>query len=162
MDKLGDIELFVSVVKKKGLAAAGRRLGMSPASVTAKLNRLEKSYGVRLLTRTTRQISLTEEGATFYQHCLKILNEVHQADESLKNLGESLQGHLKMTATVDFGKQAIAPVILARNMLILKAIPPDLCGMSGKGSDANLILRNSLMVRCGMKPKSSGTGRSTS
>ncbi len=111
MDKLGDIELFVSVVKQKGLAAAGRRLGLSPASVTAKLNRLEKSYGVRLLTRTTRQISLTEEGATFYQHCLKILNEVHQADESLKNLGESLQGHLKMTATVDFGKQAIAPAL---------------------------------------------------
>lgn len=53
MDKLGDIELFVSIVKQQGLAAAGRKHNLSPASVTSKLNRLEESYGVRLLTRTT-------------------------------------------------------------------------------------------------------------
>ncbi|MCH2189610.1 MAG: LysR family transcriptional regulator [Gammaproteobacteria bacterium] len=111
MDKLGDIELFVSVVKQKGLASAGRKLNLSPASVTAKLNRLEESYGVRLLTRTTRKVALTEEGATFYKHCLKILDEVHQADESLNNLGKSLKGHLKITATIDFGKQVVAPTL---------------------------------------------------
>ena len=117
MDKLGDIELFVSVVKQKGLASAGRKLNLSPASVTAKLNRLEESYGVRLLTRTTRKVALTEEGATFYKHCLKILDEVHQADESLNNLGKSLKGHLKITATIDFGKQVVAPTLAKIHLL---------------------------------------------
>lgn len=111
MDKLGDIELFVNVVKNKGLAAAGRKLGMSPASVTSRLNRLESGYGVRLLTRTTRKVSLTEEGAEYYQHCLKILQEVNRADESLANKTGQLQGSLKVTATVDIGKQMVAPVL---------------------------------------------------
>lgn len=111
MDKLGDIELFVTVVKLKGMAIAGRKLGMSPASVTARLNRLESAYGVRLLTRTTRQISLTDEGALYYKHCLKIIEEVHLADESLTSIDGELKGHLKITATVDIGKQYVSPVL---------------------------------------------------
>lgn len=111
MDKLGDIELFVTVVNLKGLAVAGRKLGMSPASVTARLNRLESSYGVRLLTRTTRQISLTDEGTIFFKHCLKIIEEVQLADESLSNVDGELKGHLKITATVDIGKQFVSPVL---------------------------------------------------
>lgn len=112
MDRLGDIELFVRVVKQKGLAAAGKQLGMSPATVTARLKRLESSHKVRLLTRTTRQISLTDEGSVFYQHCLNILNEVDKANESLLNQSQELQGNLKITSTVDIGKKKIAPALI--------------------------------------------------
>lgn len=111
MDKLGDIELFVNVVNSRGLASAGRKMGVSPASVTARLNRLESSYGVRLLTRTTRQVSLTDEGAVFYEHCLRILREVSRADESLSSKGGELSGNLRITAAIDIGKQFLAPAV---------------------------------------------------
>ena len=111
MDKLGDIEIFVNVVKQKGLAAAGKKLGLSAASITTRINRLESTYGVRLLTRTTRQVSLTDEGADFYQNCLAIMAEVSQAEENLVNRKGQLIGSLKVTATVDIGKQIVAPAL---------------------------------------------------
>lgn len=111
MNKLGDIELFVSIVQSSGLAAGAKKLGLSPASATARMNKLESSYGVRLLTRTTRKTSLTDEGRTFYLHCLKILQEVQNAEDSINNERDSLSGTIKITATVDLGKSAIAPLL---------------------------------------------------
>ncbi len=111
MDKFGDIDLFVKVVKNKGFAAAARVAGMSPASVTIKINRLEEHYGVRLLNRTTRRIALTEEGKKFYERCLHILSEVEEAEEQLVSGKESLCGSLKISAPVDLGQQYIAPLL---------------------------------------------------
>lgn len=111
MDKFGDIELFVRVVKNKGLAAAAREVSLSPASVTIKINRLEAYYGVRLLTRTTRQVTLTEEGKLFYERCLRILCEVDEAEEQLKTGRDSFSGPLNVTASVDIGQQHIAPLL---------------------------------------------------
>ena len=111
MDKLGDIEVFVNVVKLKGFAVAGKKMGISAASVTSRINRLESSYAVRLLTRTTRQVSLTEEGLAFYQNCLKILAELEIAEENLINRDGELKGSLKISATIDIGKQIVAPVL---------------------------------------------------
>lgn len=111
MDKLGDIDLFVKVVKNKGFAAAARAAGMSPASVTTKINRLEEHYGVRLLNRTTRRVALTEEGKRFYEHCLRILSEIEEAEEQLVSGKNALCGSLKVSAPVDLGQQYIAPLL---------------------------------------------------
>ncbi|KGJ94112.1 transcriptional regulator, LysR family [Colwellia psychrerythraea] len=111
MDKLGDIELFVRVIKKEGLAAAGREVGLSPARMTARINGLEERYGVRLLNRTTRRISLTEEGRKFYVSCERILAEVEQAETSLQTGQTSFIGALRITAPSDLGQQYIAPVL---------------------------------------------------
>ena len=111
MDKFGDIELFINIVKHKGLAAAGREQGLSPASATARLNRLEKSYGVRLLNRTTRSVTLTEEGRAFYESCVRILADVQQAEERLTTGQSALAGRLKVTATNDLGRNEIAPLL---------------------------------------------------
>ncbi len=111
MDKFGDIDLFVKVVKNKGLAAAARVAGMSPASVTIKINRLEEHYGVRLLNRTTRRVALTEEGKIFYERCLRILSEVEEAEEQLLSGKNSLCGLLKVSAPIDLGQQYIAPLL---------------------------------------------------
>ncbi len=111
MDKLGDIELFVKVVQNKGFAAAARVSGMSPASVTIKINRIEERYGVRLLNRTTRSVALTEEGGEFFERCLRILSEVEEAEEQLMFGKESLCGSLKVSAPVDLGQQIIAPLL---------------------------------------------------
>jgi DNA-binding transcriptional LysR family regulator len=111
MDKLGDIDLFVRVIKCQGLAAAGREVGLSPARMTARINGLEERYGVRLLNRTTRQISLTDEGRQFYTSCERILAEVEQAETSLQTGKTSFSGALRITAPSDLGQQHIAHVL---------------------------------------------------
>lgn len=111
MDKLGDIELFVKVIKNEGLAAAGREVGLSPARMTARINGLEERYGVRLLNRTTRQISLTDEGRQFYAACERILAEVEQAETSLQTGTTHYSGVLRITAPSDIGQQHVAPVL---------------------------------------------------
>mgnify|MGYP000053002184 FL=1 len=113
MDKLGDINLFVRVIKSQGLAAAGREVGLSPARMTARINGLEKRYGVRLLNRTTRQVSLTDEGRKFYVACERILAEVEQAETALQTGQSSFSGSLRITAPSDLGQQHIAPVLSA-------------------------------------------------
>jgi len=111
MDKLGDIELFVRVIKNQGLAAAGREVGLSPARMTARINGLEERYGVRLLNRTTRRISLTDEGRKFYVACERILAEVEQAETLLQTGQTSFTGVLRITAPSDLGQQHIALVL---------------------------------------------------
>ncbi len=111
MDKLGDMDLFVRVIKNDGLAAAGREVGLSPARMTARINMLEERYGVRLLNRTTRRVSLTDEGREFYAACERILSEVEQAEVKLQTGKETFAGPLRVTATSDLGQQHVAPIL---------------------------------------------------
>jgi len=113
MDKLGDMDLFVRVIKQAGLAAAGREVGLSPARMTARMNNLEARYGVRLLNRSTRKVSLTDEGHAFYKDCEHILSEVEQAEYSLQSGKECLSGPLRITCMSDLGRQHIAPILSA-------------------------------------------------
>lgn len=111
MDKLGDITLFVKIVQFGGLATAGRDMGISPASVSSRLTRLEEGYGVRLINRTTRKISLTDEGKEFFNNALNILSELERAEAQLTLGQTTLTGRLKITAPIDIGKQHIAPLL---------------------------------------------------
>ena len=111
MDKLGDMDLLVRVIKQGGLAAAGREVGLSPARMTARINALEARYGVRLLNRTTRNVSLTDEGREFYKACERILIEVEQVELSLQSGKDNLSGPLRITSTVDLGQQHVAAVL---------------------------------------------------
>ncbi len=111
MNILKDMELFVRVVHCDGLAAAGRELGMTPSSVTIRIKNLEEHYQVKLLTRTTRSISLTDSGREFYQDSLRMLDEVNQVESKLITSQNVISGPLRITATSDFGRQHIAPLI---------------------------------------------------
>lgn len=112
MTKIDDMALFVQVVKAGGLAAAGRQIGLSPASMTARLNALELRYSTRLLNRTTRKISLTETGQRFYHSCLRVLAEVDDAEAVFQSDKQSLSGQLRVTASSDFGRQFVAPALI--------------------------------------------------
>lgn len=111
MSKIDNMGLFVQVVKAGGLAVAGRQIGLSPASMTARINALERHYNTRLLNRTTRKISLTDAGKVFYDACLRVLTEVEGAEALLLNDKEALPGQLRITATSDFGRQFVAPAL---------------------------------------------------
>jgi DNA-binding transcriptional LysR family regulator len=111
MSKIDDMFLFVQVVKSAGLAAAGRQIGLSPASMTARINAIEHHYNTRLLHRTTRKISLTDAGQRFYEACLRVLAEVESAEMLLQNDKANLIGQLRITAPSDFGRQYAAPAL---------------------------------------------------
>ncbi|MGF1749620.1 LysR family transcriptional regulator [Vibrio cionasavignyae] len=111
MDKFADMTMFVSIVKHKGLAAAGRELGLSPATVTSRLKALEQRYGVKLLNRSTRHLSLTDSGALYYQSSLEIINNVNEAESLLQSGLNEVKGTLKIAAPSDIGRQAILPIL---------------------------------------------------
>jgi len=111
VDLIKDMKLFVRIVHSNGLAAAGRELGMTPSNVTMRIKNLEKHYQVKLLKRTTRSISLTDEGREFYNECLQILENIDQLENKLKSGQEKITGSLKVTATSDLGRQHIAPLL---------------------------------------------------
>lgn len=110
MSKIDDMELFVRIVKVGGLAAAGRQLGLSPASMTTRLKSLETHYNTRLLNRSTRSLSLTDTGHRFYEACLRVLAEVAEAEASIQE-DKGFSGLLRVTATSDFGRQFVAPAL---------------------------------------------------
>ena len=154
MNKLGDMDLFVRVIKNGGLAVAGREVGLSPARMTARMNGLEERYGVRLINRTTRRISLTDEGREFYVSCERILAEVEQAETQLQTGQKSFVGPLRVTATSDLGQQHIAP-ILSKFVEDHPEVRPTLCLTDGivniaeEGFDLGVrygVLSNSAMV----------------
>ena len=111
MSRIDDIELFVRVVKAGGLAAAGRRIGLSPSSMTARINALEQRYETRLLNRTTRSISLTDAGERFFESCQHILEQLADAEACLQQHQKTLSGRLRVTAPSDLGGQYIAPAL---------------------------------------------------
>lgn len=157
MSKIDDMGLFVQVVKAGGLAAAGRKIGLSPASMTARVNKLEARYNTRLLQRTTRRISLTDAGQRFYAACLRVLAEVEQAETLLQTDGNSLSGKLSITAPCDFGRLYVAPALsdfiqqhpkvtpylhLADGIINLVEYGYDLGIRYGNLPDSDLIVRN--------------------
>ncbi|TEW53318.1 LysR family transcriptional regulator [Psychromonas sp. RZ22] len=111
MDRFSDMAMFVSIVKHQGLAAAGRELGLSPASMTARLKALEARYGVKLLNRSTRHISLTDSGDLYYKSCLEILENVKEAEHLIQSGVKEVKGALKIVAPRDIGKQYILPIL---------------------------------------------------
>ncbi|WP_279147189.1 LysR family transcriptional regulator [Photobacterium carnosum] len=113
MDKFSDMTLFISIVKNQGLAAAGRELGLSPATVTARLQALEDRYGVKLLNRSTRHLSLTESGAMYHQASLDIIDSVKETENLLQTGSQEVRGTIKIAAPRDIGKQYISPIISA-------------------------------------------------
>ncbi|TCN88570.1 LysR family transcriptional regulator [Vibrio crassostreae] len=111
MDKFSDMAMFVSIVKHQGLAAAGREMGLSPATMTARLQALEERYGVKLLNRSTRHVSLTDSGELYYKACLEILDNVSEAENLIQNGVKEVKGPLKIAAPKDIGKQYILPIL---------------------------------------------------
>ena len=111
MDKFSDMAMFVSIVKHHGLAAAGRDLGLSPATMTTRLQALEERYGVKLLNRSTRHVSLTDSGELYHKACIEILDNVSETENLILNGVKEVKGSLKISAPKDIGKQYILPIL---------------------------------------------------
>lgn len=106
-----DHELFVSIVDEGGLAAAGRRLHISPAMMSKRLARLEERLGAKLVHRTTRRLALTPAGERLHTDLRGILAALEEAERRVSGASAVASGPLRITAPTSFGRMHLAPYL---------------------------------------------------
>ncbi|MBK7648875.1 MAG: LysR family transcriptional regulator [Betaproteobacteria bacterium] len=111
MDRLKQIEAFVSVATRGSLSAAARVEGVTPAIVGRRIDALESRLGIKLLLRTTRKLTITFEGQAFLEDCQRLLNDLANAEATVSLGGVRAGGHLKVSAPAGFGRQHVAPLV---------------------------------------------------
>jgi DNA-binding transcriptional LysR family regulator len=110
MDKFQEMRTFVGVVDAGSFVGAADALEMSKPAVSRYLGELESRLGVRLLQRTTRKLSLTEEGEIFYARCKELLANVDEAEAEIASHSGEAAGQLKLSVPVAFGELHLAPL----------------------------------------------------
>lgn len=123
MERLKRMALFACVVEKGSMVGAGEALGMSSSAVSQQVRRLEEATGVTLLHRTTRKLTLTEAGASFYESCRQIVELAQQAEQRLAEQRDAPVGELRVAAPVGFSGpllcEALSPLLSAHPGLSL-------------------------------------------
>ena len=109
MDKLTALRVFTTVVAEDSFAGAAERLGMSRTAVSKHVMDLEAALDARLLTRTTRRLSLTATGSSYYERAQRILSDLEEADAEASQLTVNPRGHLRINAPMSFGILHLAP-----------------------------------------------------
>lgn len=112
MTSFDGITEFITVAESQGFSAAARRLGISVSHVSRQVSALEERLGVRLLARTTRRVSLTQQGQRYYQHCKELVSGLEEANEDLSNQQIALSGTLRVSAAGEFAEQQVAPALI--------------------------------------------------
>jgi DNA-binding transcriptional LysR family regulator len=112
MDRLQAMTAFVAVVDSGGFASAARKLSLSPPVVTRAVAELEQRLGLRLLTRTTRVVRVTDAGARFAEDCRRLLAEIDAAETAAAGAHASPRGTLTLTAPVLFGQLYVTPILV--------------------------------------------------
>lgn len=132
---------FVAIVDAGSLAGAARRVGLSKSVVSARLSELERSLGVKLVRRTTRALTLTQEGSAFYGRAQQILRDVETTANDIAARRGSLTGSLRISAPVGFGNLHLGPALfgfLARYPAVEMTLEVDdrFVDVVGEGYDA--------------------------
>jgi DNA-binding transcriptional LysR family regulator len=109
MDHFKELTTFIEVSQRGSLSAAAREEGITPAMVGRRIDQLEERLGVKLFKRSTRKVTLTPEGATFYEDCHRVLEELRSAEDALTVGAKSASGRLIVSAPTAFGRKHIAP-----------------------------------------------------
>lgn len=110
-DTAPDLAFFVLLAKLSSMTATARELGVTPPAVTKRLNLMEQKLGVRLVNRTTRRISLTNEGELYLAQATQILHQIREMEESISSGRAEPKGLLRINATPGFGRTRIAPIL---------------------------------------------------
>jgi LysR family transcriptional regulator, transcriptional activator for dmlA len=111
MDAFSDIAFFSLLIKQGSMAATAQELGITPPAVSKRLALIEKRLGVRLLQRTTRQLSLTPEGETYLTEGANVLANLEELERVVSGSRDKPKGVLKVGATLGFGRRFIAPAV---------------------------------------------------
>ena len=111
MNRLAALEAFVRVAETQSFSEAARRLRVGKSAVSREVASLEAELGVRLINRTTRSLSLTDAGRSYFERAQRILADLDEADRAVTEHGSSPRGKLKVSAPVSFGFLHLAPAL---------------------------------------------------
>src|SRR5580700_2702993 len=106
---LNEMLVFARVVQAGSFTVAAAELGMPKSTVSRKVTELEERLKSRLIQRTTRKLSLTDVGRTYYEYCARIAGEVEDAEQAVNNLQATPRGHLRITAGTN--AQYLGPIV---------------------------------------------------
>lgn len=111
MDAFTHLVTFARVVQAGSFSAAAEKMRLAPSVASKHVSKLESRLGVRLLNRSTRKLSLTEAGAAYYEHCLRILESYEGSKQAVQRLQAEPVGHLRVSALASFTNAALAPML---------------------------------------------------
>lgn len=111
MDKFSEMNAFISVVETGGFSAAARKTGQSQSAISKAVNALEKRLGVALLHRSTRKVTLTDQGQKYYERTKPLLDEIQVADSELTSSVQDVSGHVRIAAPSTFGRLHVLPLL---------------------------------------------------
>lgn len=111
MDNLNALVVFVRVAESRSFTAAAQRLGLTSSAVSKAISRLEGELGVRLLNRSTRLVTLTNDGASFFDRCREILTSVEEAERAVTLAKATPHGRLRVQMPVGFGRRVAVPAL---------------------------------------------------
>lgn len=148
------LELFARIAALRAVGRAGAELSLSPSAATQRIQSLEAELGVQLFNRTTRRVSLTEEGERFLVHARRIVDTIEEARADLKGSTVGARGELRVTASASFGRRHIAPHMAAffkanPNVTLRLNLSDTVVDMVDQGFDLALrigVLRSSTLV----------------
>lgn len=112
MQDINDLIIFARIVELHGFSAAARSLGIPKSNVSYRMARLEERLGVRLLQRSTRQVSVTEIGNTYYKYCARIAAEASEAEVAIRDMQATPRGLLRISMPIAFGCMFVVPLII--------------------------------------------------
>ncbi len=111
MDKFSEMSAFISVVETGGFSAAARKTGESQSTISKAVNALEKRLGVALLHRSTRKVTLTDQGRKYYERTKPLLDEILVADSELTSSVQDVSGLVRIAAPSTFGRLHVLPLL---------------------------------------------------
>jgi DNA-binding transcriptional LysR family regulator len=111
MDRLDELNAFFAVVEASGFSAAARRIGESQSAISKAVNALEKRLGVALLRRSTRKVTLTDQGRLYYDRMRPLVDEIQVADSELTSTTLEVSGLIRIAAPSTFGRLHVLPLI---------------------------------------------------
>lgn len=109
MDRFKEIEAFVQVMEHGSMAAAALAAGVTPVMMGRRLDALEQRLGTQLVIRTTRRLSLTDQGASYLDECRQLLTRWDEAERAVSARHQRASGHLIVSAPAAFGRLHVAP-----------------------------------------------------
>ncbi len=111
MDRFHEVAAFIAVVEAGGFSAAARRTGDTQSSVSKAISSLERRLGVILFNRSTRSVTLTDDGQSYYQRTKPLVDEMDSADRDLTNRTLGVAGPIRIAVAATFGRLHILPLI---------------------------------------------------
>ncbi len=113
LEDLASMALFAEVARRRSFSAVARDAGLAKSAVSKRIARLEERLGVRLMTRTTRTLALTDEGLRYYEHCAALLAAAEAAEAAVAGAAQVPRGPLRVNAPVTFAQMFLADAAAA-------------------------------------------------